>query len=180
MSTDLQNSKISFQNDVCLNHKLDSWKGIPDHLRICRVQFERQQPEALSGNAHSRLVQYLQGLTHQSKCVIAGQEKMREAVYTCPNSSLDWCALVDFLKWLSFSHAQNLGLPRKMMTYIFSVGHVNLEKAWKGLVPGRCWRKKDRGTEAAFSSLGAEDIQDGHGTLGASHGLWANPVGFIP
>lgn len=168
MITDTRNSKISFQNDLCLNHKWDSGRGVPGRLRIWRAQFETWQPEAWSSSANSRLVQYLQGFTHQSKCVITGQEKMRGAVYTCPNSSLDWCVLVDFLKWLTFSHAQNLGLPRKMMTiYYLLVMSIwrRHEKVWCQVGAGG---KKDQGTEAAFSPLGAEDIHDGHGTCGAN------------
>lgn len=38
--------------------------------------------------------------------------------------------------------------------YILSVGHVNLEKAWKGLVPGRCWRKKRSGNRSSIFSPG--------------------------
>lgn len=76
MNTDLQSSKISFQNDLYLSCKLDSWKGALGHLRIGRLQLERWKPE-FKGGTTSWVAQYWQGLTHQSKCVTVHQARRR-------------------------------------------------------------------------------------------------------
>lgn len=115
VTNDLQNSKV-FWNDLCWRHKLNTWKGVIGHLRIWTVQFERWQPEAISGNANCQLVKYVQGITHLSKHVTEGQEKkMREVVYSSQKAHLT--DIFQFSSWIDFVFPmhKNLHLPRKML-----------------------------------------------------------------
>ena len=168
VNTDLQSSKISFQNDLYLSCKLDSWKGVLVHLRIGRLQLERWKPE-FKGGTTSWVGQYWQGLTSQSKCV-AVHHTRREDIYTCPVSSLNRCASAVFLNWVSFSNAQNRCLPRTMLTMYYLIIMPTWrrhENVWCQIGAGEK-RLEDRNI---LSSLDTRDIWTSHGTQRTSQDL---------